>query len=175
MCACMIYIWLLQPWEHHVAAENQAFAGQTTLLATATGSGKSLGYWLPALTAARLPRAEGYGTSLYLAPTKALAGDQLQAAHTILNAAKITDVAITTVDGDTDFEQRRWAQSQAQIILTNPDMLHHALLPAHPRWRRLLKNLRFVIVDEAHAYRGVFGGHVAAVLRRLLRLASHYG
>ena len=164
-----------QPWEHQAAAANQAFAGQTTLLATATGSGKSLGYWLPALTAARLPRGKGYGTSLYLAPTKALAGDQLQAARTILNAANITDVAITTVDGDTDFEQRRWAQSQAQIVLTNPDMLHHALLPAHPRWRRLLKNLRFVIVDEAHAYRGVFGAHVAAVLRRLLRLASHYG
>ena len=164
-----------RPWTHQVAAADFAFAGKTTLLATATGSGKSLSYWLPALTAARLPRGQGFGKTLYLAPTKALAGDQLQSAREVLKAANITDLGITTVDGDTGFDERRWAQAHAKVVLTNPDMLHHSLLPGHQRWRRLFKDLRFIIVDEAHAYRGIFGAHVAAVLRRLLRLAAHYG
>lgn len=164
-----------RPWTHQVAAADSAFAGRTTLLATATGSGKSLSYWLPTLTAARLPRGQGFGKTLYLAPTKALAGDQLQSVREVLKAANITDLGIATVDGDTGFDERRWAQAHAKIVLTNPDMLHHSLLPGHQRWRRLFKDLRFIIVDEAHAYRGVFGAHVAAVLRRLLRLAAHYG
>src|SRR5690625_2879537 len=134
-----------------------------------------ISYLLPALTAARLPRGQGFGKTLYLAPTKALAGDQLQSAREVLKAANITDLGITTVDGDTGFDERRWAQAHAKVVLTNPDMLHHSLLPGHHRWRRLFKDLRFIIVDEAHAYRGIFGAHVAAVLRRLLRLAAHYG
>ncbi|HLS04523.1 MAG TPA: DEAD/DEAH box helicase, partial [Actinomycetales bacterium] len=160
-----------RPWAHQVAAAQGLHRAQTTLLATSTGSGKSLSYWLPALTAARLPRGSGYGTTLYLAPTKALAGDQLSAVRTVLEAANITDVGVTTVDGDTEFEQRRWAEAHAQVILTNPDMLHHSLLPNHSRWRRFFKHLRYIVVDEAHAYRGVFGAHVSAVLRRLTRIA----
>src|SRR5690625_973859 len=164
-----------RPWTHQVAAADFAFAGKTTLLATATGSGKSLSYWLPALTAARLPRGQGFGKTLYLAPTKALAGDQLQSAREVLKAANITGLGITTVDGDTGFDERRWAQAHAKVVLTNPDMLHHSLLPGHQRWRRLCNDLRFRTVDEPHASRGVFGAHVAAVLRRLLRLAAPYG
>lgn len=163
------------PWIHQVAAAESLFSGRTTLLATATGSGKSLSYWLPALTRARLDRGAGYGTTLYLAPTKALAGDQLSAVNRILRAGNITDVSAATVDGDTGFEQRVWAQSHAQVVLTNPDMLHHSILPNHARWRVVLRNLQFIIIDEAHAYRGVFGAHVALVLRRLLRIAAHYG
>lgn len=164
-----------RPWTHQVAAAEALFAGQTTLLATSTGSGKSLSYWLPALTAARLPRDAGYGTTLYLAPTKALAGDQFASVRKILRAADSTDVPIATVDGDADFEQRKWAQAHGRVIFTNPDMLHHSVLPNHSRWRRLLKYLRFIVVDESHAYRGVFGAHVSLVLRRLLRIAEHYG
>jgi DEAD/DEAH box helicase domain-containing protein len=156
-----------QPWTHQSAAAELAWAGRSVVLATGTASGKSLAYLLPALTSA----LNGDGTTLYLAPTKALAGDQLRA----INSLGLADVRAATYDGDTPFEERDWARRHADIVLTNPDMVHHALLPGHVRWSAFIKRLRFVVIDECHGYRGVFGSHVAQVIRRLRRIAAHYG
>jgi DEAD/DEAH box helicase domain-containing protein len=155
------------PWAHQAAAAELAWQGRSVVLATGTASGKSLAYQLPALTAA----LAGAGTTLYFAPTKALAADQLRA----ISDLGLTDVRVSTYDGDASLDQRDWARRHADVILTNPDMAHHALLPGHVRWSSFLKRLRFVVVDECHGYRGVFGSHVAQVLRRLRRVAAHYG
>jgi DEAD/DEAH box helicase domain-containing protein len=163
-----------RPWRHQVAAADAAWAGRHVVVSTGTASGKSLCYLLPVLTAiragSRLPGGRG-ATGLYLAPTKALAADQLQAVH----ALGLDGVRAATYDGDTAFEERRWIRDHAGLVLTNPDLLHHSLLPGHARWKPFLRNLRFVVVDECHHYRGVFGSHVAAVLRRLRRLVAGYG
>ncbi|WP_460757033.1 DEAD/DEAH box helicase [Myceligenerans cantabricum] len=180
-----------RPWVHQAEAADAAWHGRHVALATSTGSGKSLAFWLPVLSeirsadgergtttsggprppsAANAPRP----TAIYLSPTKALAADQLHALRRVLDAARTPDVRVTTCDGDTPREERSWAQSHADVVLTNPDFLHFALLPQHRRWSRLLRGLRYVIVDEGHAYRGVFGAHVSHVLRRLSRLAEHY-
>ncbi|GIG29835.1 DEAD/DEAH box helicase [Cellulomonas marina] len=177
-----------RPWTHQVEAAEHARAGRHTVLATSTGSGKSLAFWLPALTAARAAvtpppaatsgRIETVGrraTTLYLCPTKALAADQLSALDRLLGAGAVTDVRVATCDGDTPREERRWVADHADVVLTNPDFLHFALLPQHRRWARLLGSLRYVVLDECHAFRGVFGAHVALVLRRLRRLAASYG
>lgn len=111
------------------------------------------------------------GTSLYLAPTKALAHDQLAKAREL----ELPGWRVCTLDGDSEPGERRFAQDHAHHVLSNPDMLHRSVLPNHPRWARLLGGLRYVVLDEAHRYRGVFGAHVSAVLRRLRRLAQHYG
>ncbi|MFC3993527.1 DEAD/DEAH box helicase [Actinoplanes siamensis] len=155
------------PWEHQAAAATLAWQGSHVVLATGTASGKSLAYQLPALTKlAADPRA----TVLYLAPTKALAADQLRA----LSRLGLDGVRPATLDGDTAREEREWVRQHARFVLTNPDMLHHALLPAHSRWATFFRRLSFVVVDECHAYRGVFGSHVAHVLRRLRRTATRY-
>ena len=162
------------PWAHQAQAADLAWAGVPVVLATGTASGKSLAYLLPALTAvldgARAPGGRG-ATALYVAPTKALAADQLR----LLRDLALPDVRAGTLDGDTPAEERTWVREHAGYVLTNPDMLHHGLLPAHRRWAGFLRALRFVVVDECHHYRGVFGSHVAQVLRRLRRLAGHYG
>jgi DEAD/DEAH box helicase domain-containing protein len=155
------------PWTHQAQAADLAWSGQSVVVATGTASGKSLCYLLPALTAA----AAGGGTTVYLAPTKALAGDQLRA----IGELGLEKVRAATYDGDTPMEERDWARRHADLLLTNPDMLHHGLLPGHARWKTTLRSLRFVVVDECHHYRGVFGSHVAQVLRRLRRVAHHYG
>ena len=174
------------PWRHQVEAADAAWAGRHTVLATSTGSGKSLAYWLPALTAVRADAVAGLldpgriestvrrGSVLYLSPTKALAADQRASLETLLTAADARDIRVATCDGDTPFAERRWVRDHADVVLTNPDYLHFALLPQHRRWARLLANLRYVVIDECHAYRGLFGAHVALVLRRLRRLADHY-
>jgi len=173
-----------RPWSHQVEAAEAIWAGRTTVLATSTGSGKSLGFWLPVVTAVRAGRraeqaARGRLTgahrpaALYLSPTKALAADQHASLSALLADGGITDVAVDTCDGDTPFEAKKWVQAHADVVLTNPDFLHHSLLPQHERWTRLLRTLRYVVVDEAHAFRGVLGAHVALVLRRLARLAAH--
>ena len=175
-----------RPWRHQVEAADAARSGRHTVLATSTGSGKSLAFWLPALTAVRADAATARtserieattrrGTVLYLCPTKALAADQLVGLERLLAAAGVRDVRPSTCDGDTDMTERRWVQEHADVVLTNPDFLHFSLLPGHRRWARLLRSLRYVVVDESHAFRGVFGAHVAAVLRRLRRLAAHHG
>jgi DEAD/DEAH box helicase domain-containing protein len=155
------------PWAHQAAAAELAWSGRSVVVATGTASGKSLAYLLPALTAA----LNGAGTTLYLSPTKALAGDQLRA----ITALGLADVRVSTFDGDTPLDERDWARRHADIVLTNPDMTHHALLPGHARWSAFFKRLRFVVIDECHGYRGVFGSHVAQVLRRLRRVCAHYG
>ncbi|HEY5515354.1 MAG TPA: DEAD/DEAH box helicase, partial [Pengzhenrongella sp.] len=176
-----------RPWRHQIEAADAAWSGRHTVLATSTGSGKSLAFWLPALTAVRADISAGTldpgriesvqrrGSVLYLCPTKALAADQLAGLDRLLIAARSRDVRVATCDGDTAATERRWVQDYADVVLTNPDFLHFALLPGHRRWARLLAALRYVVVDECHAFRGVFGAHVAAVLRRLRRLAAHYG
>ncbi|MFJ4109557.1 DEAD/DEAH box helicase [Oerskovia enterophila] len=175
-----------RPWAHQVEAAEAAWSGRHVALATSTGSGKSLAFWLPALTAVRADRAaetlapgriesaRTRGTVLYLSPTKALAADQVDGLQRLLDASRANDVKVSTCDGDTSFEERKWVQEYADVVLTNPDFLHFALMPNHRRWARFLRNLRFVVVDEGHSYRGVFGAHVALVLRRLARLSAHY-
>jgi len=162
-----------RPWAHQVAAADAAWRGRHVALATSTGSGKSLAFWLPALTAVRDPEP---ATVLYLSPTKALAADQLAGLERLV-AAMPGDAPrprVATCDGDTPTDERRWVTEHADVVLTNPDFLHFSLLPGHRRWARLLRGLRYVVVDEGHAYRGVFGAHVSLVLRRLTRLAAHY-
>ena len=153
------------PWSHQVTAADHARSGRNVIISTGTASGKSLGYLLPALTGI----GEG-GTALYIAPTKALAADQLAS----VQGLGLPGVRATTLDGDTSAGERAWARSHADYLLTNPDMLHHVLLPQHRRWSGFFSRLRYVIVDECHGYRGVFGSHVGHVLRRLRRVsASH--
>lgn len=170
------------PWLHQVQAAEATWTGRHVVLATSTGSGKSLAAWLPAISAIRSAETGGSIAALqrrpsvlYLSPTKALAADQLHGLRGLLAAGGITDVRAATCDGDTPTDERAWVRNWADIVLTNPDFLHFSLLPGHRRWQRLLRGLRYIVVDECHAYRGVLGGHVALVLRRLLRLAAHYG
>lgn len=161
------------PWSHQVAAAEHARAGRHVIVASGTASGKSLAYQLPALTAAlteRDARGGRGGCVLYLAPTKALAADQLAAV-----SALDTGVRAVTHDGDSPPELRAWTREHAEYVLTNPDMLHHSLLGEAERWPAFWRSLRFVIVDECHHYRGVFGAHVAQVVRRVRRVAARYG
>lgn len=166
-----------RPWRHQVEAAQAVHDGRHTVVATSTGSGKSMAFWLPALSAVRAPRelGERRASVLYLSPTKALAADQLAGLDRLLTAAGLRDVLVSTCDGDTDQTARRWVVEHADVVLTNPDFLHVTLLPQHRRWQRLLRGLRVVVVDESHAYRGVLGAHVALVLRRLLRVARACG
>ncbi|MGP9695300.1 DEAD/DEAH box helicase [Brachybacterium sp. AOP25-B2-12] len=166
-----------RPWIHQQQAAELAHAGQDVVLSTATASGKSLAYLLPALTAigARsLDREQRRATVLYLSPTKALAADQLTNITALAEGAGIHDARIATFDGDTPTEQRRWIRRHGSFVLTNPDMLHFGILPGHEQWASFFRALRYVVVDECHSYRGVFGSHVALVLRRLRRIAAHY-
>ena len=163
------------PWSHQVQAAELVRGGRSTVVATGTASGKSLCYLLPALSAI-LESADAGGvgtppTTLYLSPTKALAADQLRS----LGGLGLEAVRAATYDGDTPTESRDWVRRHAAYVLTNPDMLHRSMLPGHPRWARFFRDLQYVVVDECHRYRGVFGSHVAAVLRRLQRICAHYG
>ncbi|MFC5819890.1 DEAD/DEAH box helicase [Nonomuraea harbinensis] len=136
------------------------------IISTGTASGKSLAYLTPAVTAC----LDG-GTVLYLTPTKALAADQLRGIHDL----RITQVRAACFDGDTPFEERTWVRKHANYVLTNPDMLHRSILPRHAQWSLFFRRLRLVVVDECHGYRGVFGSHVAQILRRLRRVCARYG
>ena len=161
-------------WSHQREAADLAHRGQHVVMATGTASGKSLGYLAPVLTSLveGLSAPTGRGaTALYLSPTKALAADQLSR----LQALAVPGLRAATYDGDTPQEERRWTRDHAHLVLTNPDLVHHSLLPQHQRWAPFLRALRFVVVDECHVYRGVFGSHLAALLRRLRRVAARYG
>jgi len=173
-----------RPWSHQAEAADAAWSGRHVAVATGTASGKSLAYLLPILEAGlhgrpgrdpagsrpRLALAED-ATALYLAPTKALAHDQLGFAAGL----DLPGWRVGALDGDSSTQERRFARDFAHYVFSNPDMLHRSLLPQHARWTRLLRTLSFVVVDEAHRYKGVFGAHVAAVLRRLRRLCRRYG
>src|SRR5215471_2295354 len=154
-----------RPWAHQAAMAEHARQGSNVIIATPAASGKSLGYLLPALTAV----LRG-STVLYLAPTRALAADQVRA----IQALGIPGVCAAVVDGDTHGADRELARTHANYLLTTPDMLHHVLLPRHSRRGEFFGRLHYVIVDECHGYRGVFGSHVAHVLRRLRRVAAHH-
>lgn len=178
------------PWRHQAQFAELAVAGRHSAICTATASGKTLAYLLPVMAATAsedpvLPAPATPGlqpslrsnllrhrnSALYLAPTKALAHDQWR----VCRELGPTGWQVATLDGDSDDAERRFARDQARYVLTNPDMLHHAVLPSHSRWASLLGSLRYVVVDEAHRYRGVFGAHVSQVLRRLRRLCRMYG
>ena len=156
---------------HQAEAFQVAAAGKDLVVATPTASGKSLAFNLPVLDRlARCPEAR----ALYLFPTKALSRDQEQSLRGLLRESDLEQGAVT-FDGDTPADARRSARERTGILITNPDMLHASVLPHQARWARLLANLQFVVVDEVHAYRGVFGSHLANVLRRLLRVAGFHG
>ncbi|WP_235780850.1 DEAD/DEAH box helicase [Sinomonas notoginsengisoli] len=169
------------PYTHQAEAADLAHSGRHVVLATGTASGKSLAYQLPALDAvhrselritAEPGRIHHDGAAvLYLSPTKALAADQL----TAIRALGLQTVRAETYDGDTEQAARRWIRDHANVILANPDMLHFGILPNHAWWSSFFRRLQFVVIDEAHSYRGVFGSHVANLLRRLRRICEHYG
>ena len=157
-----------QLYRHQAEAYGAAARGEHVVVATGTASGKTLAFNLPVLDALA---AEPKLRALYLYPTKALAQDQARA----LAGFRVPKVRAAIYDGDTETERRWQIRKWANVILTNPDMLHVGVLPHHDRWGDVLQNLRYVIVDEAHVYRGVFGSHVGNVLRRLRRAARIYG
>lgn len=160
------------PWSHQSAAAQLAHDGRHVVISTGTASGKSLAYQLPILSALATDRR---ARALYLSPTKALGHDQLRTAHELTDAVPgLHDVAPSSYDGDSPGEVRRFARERSRWIFSNPDMIHLSLLRNHARWAVFLRNLRFVVVDECHYYRGVFGSNVAMVLRRLMRLCTRY-
>lgn len=167
-------------YAHQAAAIDGARAGAHLGIVTATASGKTLCYQLPTIETLLDAPA---GRALFLFPTKALAHDQLRSLNDLLAAlnevraeygTQSAPIAAATLDGDTPRPQRDHVRAEAQIVLSNPDMLHRSLLPDHRRWARWLAELRYIVLDEAHIYRGVFGTHVALILRRLRRLCAYY-
>jgi DEAD/DEAH box helicase domain-containing protein len=160
-----------RPYTHQAEAIELARAGHDVVVVTPTASGKTLCYALPILQAiAEDPSAR----ALLLFPTKALSQDQV-AEFGELSALSGLRVSTSTYDGDTPAPIRSAIRSAGQVVMTNPDMLHAAILPHHTKWFQLFEQLRYIVIDELHTYRGVFGGHVANVLRRLLRICAHYG
>jgi DEAD/DEAH box helicase domain-containing protein len=160
-----------QLYSHQAAAAEAVHAGKNIVVVTPTASGKTLCYNLPILNAI-LESSDS--RALYLFPTKALAQDQLAELHD-LNQRLDNRFGVFTYDGDTPSDARKAIREKGHIVLTNPDMLHTGILPHHTRWTRLFENLRYIVVDELHTYRGVFGSHLCNVLRRLRRIARFYG
>ncbi len=166
---------IAQLYSHQADALSLVAAGQNIVITTPTASGKTLCYNAPVLDAIL---KNGATRALYLFPTKALAQDQMAELHEIAGALSELgggEIGVHTYDGDTPQDARRTIRARAHVVLSNPDMLHSGILPHHPRWAKLFENLRFIVIDELHAYRGVFGSHLCNVLRRLRRIARHYG
>lgn len=160
-------------YSHQAECAQLAWEGHDVVVATGTSSGKSLGYQLPILSALAEDQT---ATALYLTPTKALGSDQLAATSRLTKAiGDLRSVHPAPYDGDTPTEARAGIRDATRFVFTNPDMLHVSILAHHQRWARLLRHLKFIVIDECHTYRGVFGANVALVMRRLLRIASHYG
>ncbi len=157
-----------RPYVHQRDAIAAALAGRDVVLATSTASGKSLCYQLPVLASVL---AEPEARCLMMFPTKALARDQVRGLRALVDG----QLGVGLYDGDTPPDERRAARTRAHVVATNPDMLHRGVLPHHDRWGALLANLRYVVIDELHTYRGVFGSHVANVLRRLWRACEYHG
>ena len=155
-------------YEHQVAGIDALRDGRSVVVATGTASGKSLCYQVPIVSSVLENRRD---TALLIFPTKALAQDQLRSLRSYL----VPGLRAVTYDGDTASDDRAWARKNANVILTNPEMLHMGILPSHKRWATFLMRLRYVVVDELHTLRGIFGSHVAHVLRRLRRVCEYYG
>ena len=166
-----------EPWLHQVQAADLIHAGKHTIISTGTASGKSLAYLMPSIDALFRTKdtaandASAQASVLYICPTKALAADQLSS----VEALKVPGVRAAAYDGDTDQGTRAWVRQHGNFVFTNPDMLHRGILLNHPAWSRFFKRLKYVGIDEAHSYRGVFGAHVANLMRRLRRICAHYG
>ena len=160
-----------QLYTHQAETAQAVHSGKNVVIVTPTASGKTLCYNLPVLDAIL---ANDDTRALYLFPTKALAQDQLAELHDV-NGRLANRVGVFTYDGDTPTDARRAIREKSHVVLTNPDMLHTGILPHHTRWTRLFENLRYIVVDELHTYRGVFGSHLCNVLRRLQRIARFYG
>lgn len=158
-------------YSHQAAAIEAALDGKNLVLVTPTASGKTLAYNLPVL---QQILSDATARALYLFPTKALAQDQLAGLYQLVELLG-EDIKTFTYDGDTSPNARQAIRNAGHIVITNPDMLHNGILPHHTKWIRLFENLRYVVIDELHQYRGVFGSHVANVIRRLKRIASFYG
>jgi len=164
-----------QLYTHQAQAFAHVLAGRNVVSITPTASGKTLCYNAPVLNAILKDPAT---RALYLFPTKALAQDQLAELHALSSlVGRDSDfrIGVFTYDGDTPSDARRAIRGKAHVVLSNPDMLHSGILPHHPRWAKLFENLRFVVIDELHAYRGVFGSHLSNILRRFQRVCRHYG
>jgi DEAD/DEAH box helicase domain-containing protein len=164
-----------QLYTHQAEAFTHILAGRNVVTVTPTASGKTLCYNAPILNAIL---QDSSTRALYLFPTKALAQDQLAELHALselVARGSDTEIGVFTYDGDTPADARRAIRGKAHVVLSNPDMLHSGILPHHPRWAKLFENLRFVVIDELHAYRGVFGSHLGNIIRRLHRICRHYG
>jgi DEAD/DEAH box helicase domain-containing protein len=165
-----------QVYTHQAAAIEHALAGRNVVITTPTASGKTLCYNAPVLSSIL---RDASTRALYLFPTKALAQDQLAELHELSHALSVgagdLEIGVFTYDGDTPQDARRAIRGRAHVVLSNPDMVHSGILPHHPRWAKLFESLRYVVIDELHAYRGVFGSHLTNVLRRLRRICQHYG
>ncbi len=166
---------ITQLYTHQAEAVDHALSGRHVVVITPTASGKTLCYNVPILTSIL---QDPSSRALYLFPTKALAQDQLaelQGLCETIAGQTSEQIGVFTYDGDTPADARRTIRARAHLVLSNPDMLHAGILPHHPRWAKLFENLRYVVIDELHAYRGVFGSHLSNVLRRLRRVCRHYG
>ena len=172
---------LEQLYSHQAEAIGHALGGRNVVIVTPTASGKTLCYNAPVLQSIL---AEPSTRALYLFPTKALAQDQLAELHQLASIVEEQgregesagpSIGVFTYDGDTPQDARRAIRGRAHVVLSNPDMVHSGILPHHPRWAKLFENLKFVVIDELHSYRGVFGSHLANILRRLQRVCRHYG
>jgi DEAD/DEAH box helicase domain-containing protein len=175
LCAALAARGITQLYSHQAEAIDHALKGQNVVVITPTASGKTLCYNAPILDAVLRDRSS---RALYLFPTKALAQDQLAELQGLCEAIASDSgeqIGAFTYDGDTPQDARRTIRGRAHLVLSNPDMLHSGILPHHPRWAKLFENLRYVVIDELHAYRGVFGSHLCNVLRRLQRICRHYG
>src|SRR3954469_19816500 len=164
-----------QLYTHQAEAFAHVAAGRNVVTITPTASGKTLCYNAPVLDAILHDHAT---RALYLFPTKALAQDQLAELHALselVSGDSGAPIGVFTYDGDTPSDARRAIRGKAHVVLSNPDMVHSGILPHHPRWAKLFENLRYVIIDELHAYRGVFGSHLGNIIRRLHRICRHYG
>jgi DEAD/DEAH box helicase domain-containing protein len=159
-----------QLYSHQALTWERVEKGDNVVVVTPTASGKTLCYNLPVL---QMLVHEPEARVLYLFPTKALAQDQLAELEQL--AKRLPEMRMFTYDGDTPQDARRAVRARANLVLTNPDMLHSGILPHHTKWASLFQNVKFVVIDELHAYRGVFGSHLANVLRRLRRICAHYG
>src|ERR1700728_111378 len=156
---------------HQADALERSLAGKNIVVVTPTASGKTLCYNLPVLQ--KLIEDPG-ARALYLFPTKALAEDQLHEFQAAVDALG-SEIRAFTYDGDTPQDARRQIRERASVVLTNPDMLHSGILPHHTKWAKAFENLRYVVIDELHYYRGVYGSHLANILRRLKRICEFYG